>query len=908
MIGDSLGPYRILEKLGEGGMGQVYRATDTTLKRSVAIKVLPPTVSSNIERLARFQREAEVLASLNHPNIAQIYGLHQADGAKALVMELVEGPTLADRIARGPIPLAETLGIAKQIADALESAHEHGIVHRDLKPANIKVRDDGTVKVLDFGLARGFSDSTTTSPDSLAMSPTLTSPAMTQVGMILGTAAYMSPEQARGKAVDARADVWAFGCVLYEMLTGKRAFTGEEVSDALASVLARDPNWDAAPASVVALLKKCLEKDPKKRLRHIGDWELLLVQPTERTIAPERRSAGAWGWPIATALVTATAIAVAVVAWTARSTPSEGLRLRINPQLPSTIVLPTTPNIEVSPDGRRAAIVTRGTTDGPAIADQIWLWSLDTGTATPLAGTEGAHRFFWSPDGRFLAAVIGGVLKKFDTSGGPSQTVVTGLQPEEAGVTGFGGAWNKDNVILLESARGGLTRLSADGGSPTEVTRIGAADLHDELPTFLPDDRHFLYFRHARDPEQMGIYVGDLEAPPADQRQTRVLAADDGLLYLEDREGGDGIVLFTRRGTLLAQRFDAAALEFRGSPIAIAADLSSGSGNGWLSASRSGSVLVYATGFTVPGPGAANLTWVDRSGRDTPLPLPRHNYQYPRLSPDGKRLAVAQETERPGESDLWVYNVESGAALRLTHAGKNTLPVWSSDGERIVFSSTQHRPPNTSPPGQWGNLYSIRSDGSGNVERLTTDADISQALSGLSPDGRHLFYTKVISVPDHWEITRVGLDKGGVQTTLLPGRFRRSSAEVSPDGGLIAYRSDDTGAFEIYVQTYPEMDAKIPVSVGGGDSPVWSVDGKELFYRAGERVMAVEVTRRPTLRATPPRELFRGTYVNPAAAGRQYHVGPDGRFVMLKRSINETAPAPPKIVLDVNWLEALQQR
>ncbi len=499
-------------------------------------------------------------------------------------------------------------------------------------------------------------------------------------------------------------------------------------------------------------------------------------------------------------------------------------------------------------------------------------------------------------------------MRRFDTSGDLAQTIATGLQSGEAGPTGFGGAWNKGNVILLESEKGGLTRVSADGGTPTEVTRIKTGELHHELPVFLPDDRHFLYFRHTRDPEQMGIFVADLDAPPSDQPQTRLLAADDGLLYLEDPESGDGFVLFTRRGTLLAQRFDPAAREFRGSPVAIAADVSSGSGNGWLAASRSGSVLVYSTGFAVPGPGATSLMWVDRSGRETPLPLRSHNYQYPRLSPDGKRLAIVQETERPGENDLWVYNVETGAALRLTHAGRNSVPVWSSNGERLIFSSTQHRPPNTSPPGQWGNLYSVRSDGSGEVERLTTDPDTSQALSGISPNGRQLFYTKVLSIPDHWEITRVDLDKGGVQTTLVPGRFRRSSGEVSPDGGLIWYRSDDTGSFEVYVQTYPGMDAKIPVSIGGGDSPVWSADGKELFYRAGERVMAVEVTRQPTLRATPPRELFRGTYVNPAAGGRQYHVGPDGRFVMLKRVMAEATPAQPKIVLDVNWLDALQER
>ena len=888
-------------------MGEVYRATDTKLKRSVAIKVLQSAVASNVERLARFQREAELLAALNHPNIGQIYGIHDVDGAKALVMELVEGPTLADHIAHGPIPIAETLAIAKQIADALESAHERGIVHRDLKPANIKVRDDGTVKVLDFGLAKAISgDSATSSSDVASISPTITSPALTHVGLILGTAAYMSPEQARGKAVDARADVWAFGCVLYEMLTGTRAFSGDDVSDALASVLARDPNWNVVPPTVVGLLKKCLEKDPRKRLRHIGDWELL-VGPADRAIDQPRASSRAWIWPLLTAAATTTAAAIGIAAWTSRAALVESPRLRINPQLPSSVALPARPTISVSPDGRRAAIRTRGAADGPAAPERLWLWSFDAGTATPIAGTEGARRFFWSPDGRYLAGVVGGALKKFDTSGGPGQTIASGLDLK-TGASGFGGAWNKANILLVESEEGGLHRVSADGGTPTEVTRAAAGELHHELPVFLPDDRHFLYFRHSRNPEQMGIFVGDLNAPAADQPPTRLLAADDGLCYVEDPEGGDGVVLFMRQGTLLAQRFDPAALELRGSPIAVAADVSSIAGEGWVSASRSGSLLVYGTGFIATGLRAATLTWVDRSGRETPLPLRPHNYQYPRISPDGKRLAVAQESERPEESDLWVYNVETGAALRLTHAGRNTLPVWSSNGERIIFSSTQDRLPGTSAPGQWGNLYSIRSDGTGNVERLTTDADISQALSGISPDGRQLFYTKVISVANHWEITRVALDKNGSQTTLLPGRFRRSSAEVSPDGGLIAYRSDDTGAFEIYVQTYPDMDAKIPVSIGGGDSPVWSADGKELFYRAGERVMAVEVTRQPTLRAAPPRELFRGAYVNPTAGGRQYHVGPDGRFVMLKRVTTDATPAQPRIVLDVNWLKALQER
>ncbi len=360
-VGSRLGSYEIVGALGAGGMGEVYRATDTKLKRGVAIKVLPAAMSSDVERLARFQREAEMLAALNHPNIGQIYGIHDTDGATALVMELVEGPTLADRIAGGPIPRAEALAIAKQIADALEAAHEHGIVHRDLKPSNIKVREDGTVKVLDFGLAKALASDPTTTLDSVSRSPTITSPAMTHVGVILGTAAYMSPEQARGKAVDRRADIWAFGCVLYEMLTGTRAFAGEETSDVLASLLVRDPNWDAAPASIVGLLKRCLEKDPKKRLRHIGDWELLIEQLPDRTIEPARRGARAWMWPVTMVVTTATAIAIAVAAWTARATPAESPRLRINPQLPSTVVLPARPNITVSPDGRRAAIQTRGT-------------------------------------------------------------------------------------------------------------------------------------------------------------------------------------------------------------------------------------------------------------------------------------------------------------------------------------------------------------------------------------------------------------------------------------------------------------------------------------------------------------------------------------------------------------------
>jgi serine/threonine-protein kinase len=451
-VGSRLGSYEILGALGAGGMGEVYRATDTTLKRAVAIKVLPASMSSDTDRLARFQREAELLASLNHPNIAQIYGIHQADGSKALVMELVDGPTLADRIVRGPIPLTEALAIAKQIADAFETAHEHGIVHRDLKPANIKVREDGTVKVLDFGLAKALDTNPVATSDTSSHSQTSTSPAMTHVGMILGTAAYMSPEQARGKVVDARADVWAFGCVLYEMVTSKRAFAGDDVSDALASVLAPEPNWKAAPRPVVGLLKKCLEKDPRKRLRHIGDWELLVVQQPDRTIEPARRRRRDWLWPAATAVATAAAIAIAVAVWKAPATPAESPRLRINPQLPSTIVLPTRPKISVAPDGRRAAIQTRGTTEGPATPERIWLWSFDAGTAAPLAGTEGALRWIWSPDARYLAAVIDGALKKFETSGGPAQTIATGFKSTNA--TPFGGAWNNDNVILLESQAG----------------------------------------------------------------------------------------------------------------------------------------------------------------------------------------------------------------------------------------------------------------------------------------------------------------------------------------------------------------------------------------------------------------------------------------------------------------------
>ena len=633
LIGTQIGVYHVTARIGAGGMGEVYRATDTKLRRDVALKVLPDVFASDPERLARFQREAKTLASLNHPNIGGIYGVEHSGSARALVLELVEGPTLADRIAQGPIPLDEALPIARQIAEALEAAHEHGVIHRDLKPANIKVRPDGAVKVFDFGLAKALDAS---APSDLLQAPTITSPAMTGVGVILGTAAYMSPEQARGKPVDKRADIWAFGCVLYEMLTGRRAFTGETVTEVVAKILERDPDFARLPTNIsprlVHLLRRCLERDPRRRLRDIGEVRVEM-QDGQAAVAPEattlsipvvnQRSRERLAWAVAAVAVVIAAVIASVPYVRRAETEAPAIRFTVGPP-DNGAFEPGSDFLTVSPDGSRLAFVATGSSG----KSQLWIRALDSLAAQPLPGTDGATQPFWSADGRFLAFHADGSLKKIAVSGGPAQTLAGAF----SGIAG--GTWSHDGVVLFASgpAQGAPTtirRVSAAGGTATPVTTLDASRQENAhfWPHFLPDGKHFLYFARSNTrTDNNAIYVRSLDS----EERTLLLTANSNAVY-----SPPGYLLYHSWGTLMAQPFDAERIQLTGEPVPIAENVSNNPNTGraqfWVS--ESGVLAYRGGGWNSEYPG--RLVWVDRSGTEQPLAAPARMYQILGFPPMG---------------------------------------------------------------------------------------------------------------------------------------------------------------------------------------------------------------------------------------------------------------------------------
>jgi Tol biopolymer transport system component/tRNA A-37 threonylcarbamoyl transferase component Bud32 len=655
--GTKLGPYEILASIGKGGMGEVYKAHDPRTGRDVAIKVSAEEFSE------RFDREARAIAALNHPNICHLYDV----GPNYLVMELVEGEP-----PKGPLPLDEALRITKQIADALEEAHGKGIVHRDLKPGNIKIKPDGTVKVLDFGLVQLNRDREEAALDP-ANSPTLTM-AATQAGMILGTAGYMSPEQARGKQVDKRADIWAFGVVLYELLTGKRLFQGDDVTDTLAAVLRHEPDWEQVPAKVRRLLRRCLAKDPAKRLRDIGDvWELLDEVP--QATAPSRSWLGWGAWGVAGML----AIALGFVSYRhVREEPPHVLKMSILPPDKATFKPDSLP--AVSPDGRRLAFV--ATLDGK---DQLWVRDLDSLAARALTGTDGASYPFWSPDSRTIAFFADGRLKKIEVAGGPALSLCDAA-------AGRGGTWSNNDVIVFGVAGGGALRVSAAGGSPAPVTILDqvSGETSHRFPWFLPDGRHYLYSTsHLGTPDKNGVYVVDLDS----KNRKLVVTGDSNAVY-----SPPGYLLFVREQTLMAQPFDVGKLQTTGDavPIAEKVDYLSGRNQNQFSVSQTG-VLAYTSGG---GEGGLQLTWFDRSGKVTGTLGAPSTINWGAISPDGKTVAVDQ-LDAPGSNDIWLHDLVRGTISRFTFGPKNNVfPVWSPDGNLIAFFSNRDNPghPFQKPP------------------------------------------------------------------------------------------------------------------------------------------------------------------------------------------------------------------
>jgi len=865
--GARLGPYQILALIGQGGMGQVYRATDTRLGRDVAIKVLTGEFARDPERLARFEREARVLASLNHPNIAAIYGFErgfeQADSVPFLVLEYVPGETI-----RGPLAIEDVLAIARQIADALEAAHEKGVVHRDLKPANVKITPEGKVKVLDFGLAKALAaDPATADPSH---SPTL-SMAATRAGTILGTAAYMSPEQARGRPIDKRTDIWAFGCVLYELLSGRQAFGGDDVVGTLAAVVRAEPDWSALPAAtppgVRTLLGRCLEKDAARRLRDIGDARFEMDEaPAETTTAPSRPGLG-WprlGWVVA-ALCAAAAVAVWVTGRRPGPAPAAPIRFTLYP--PERGIFESGP--VVSPDGRSVAFAA----STASRKTSIWVRPLDSSEPRALPGTEEAFSPFWSPDSRSLGYFTVRKVMRVDIAGGSSQAVSDVLLP-------IAGAWSPSGVILVSTyslAGRALQRVNAAGGSLEPATKLDAAlgEFRHLQPRFLPDGRQFLYTTLGPKP---GVYLASL-----DSGASRLVTAHTGSAHVAGSAGG--YLMWLRDGKLWAQPVDA-SLKAAGDLIALADSAGS------FSASNNGVLAWWAGG----GDAEYQLGWFDRTGKRLGIVGPGTHFE---ISPDGGKVAFDRDDRQSGVRNIWLYDQSRGTASRLTlDRGGGGVPAWSPDGRRIVFSSQRS--------GR-DEVYQVPAGGGGKEEPLGGGPAHHKHWS---PAGRYLAYD--VQGPksgyDVWVVPLKpdGSVAAGKPEPFLNSEFSESQPQFSPDGKWLAYISDETGRFEVYVQSFPEKRGKWTISTAGGVQPRWRRDGKELYYLAADRKMMVtDVKTGPAgFEAGVPRALFETNFRGDDSTVHFAMTGDAQRFLM-RTPAGESRPEPATVV--VNW-EAMLKR
>ena len=906
--GDTVGPYRIDALLGAGGMGEVYRAHDTKLNRDVAIKVLLAAVANDAERLSRFKREAQVLASLNHPNIGGIYGLEDQDAAHALVLELVGGPTLADRLARGPIAIDETIAIARQIADALEAAHERGVIHRDLKPANIKVDDHGTVKVLDFGLAKALDASATSEGGSFANSPTITSPAMTQAGLILGTAAYMSPEQAKGRAVDKRSDVWAFGCVLYEMLTATRAFGGEDVTDTIAAVVRGEPDWSKLPAGtpqqIRLLLKRSLEKDRKTRISDIGVARFVLNETTEPAgfaadtppRSHRRRMAVAMAASVAAG---AAAVAVAWVLW-ARVPESNArpLRVTITPPAEQSLIQTNTRDVVMAPDGSYVLYSSRA----KSAQSQLMVRALDALDSRPLPGTLGARLPFTSPDGRWVGFLAEDELRKVAISGGGAVAICRLPRASSA-------SWGDDGFIVAATTDGSLYRVAADGGEPkTLIAPDSERREQYQHPHVLPGSAWVL-FTVRTGADMQGARIDALHLASG-KRQTVVRGGydpayvDSGhLVYVVPEElssGSDGIY----RGSLRAVRFNAVRAEISGDSVSMVSPLAVVRGPTDYSVSRSGDLIFVPYG-TARQP-ARTLVWVDRKGRETAIPAEPRSYEVARISPDGARIVLDL---RDQTNDIWTWDIARQTLTPLNRdPGQDMSPLWTPDGKRIIWTSSRG--------GGFPNLFSQAADGSGNAERLTTNPTVQFPIS-ITPDG--VTVLGFTNAGGNSNLFRVSIAAGGQKAEPLPlGPAREYDPEISPDGKWLAYHSDESGESQVYVRPFPNVaSSRLQVSTAGGSRAAWSRTGKELFYLDQDGLLTAVTVQAigGKLSAGLPAKVLNTRYHGGASLGgfdlRSFDVSPDGqRFLMIKEvdSIKPTNESLTSMILVMNWAAELKSR
>jgi serine/threonine-protein kinase len=901
-IGSQIGVFRIDSLLGVGGMGEVYRARDTKLNRDVAIKILPPAFANDPDRLARFKREAQVLASLNHPNVGGIYGFEDANGIHALVLELVDGPTLAERLqASGSgLPLDEALGIARQIADALEAAHEQGIIHRDLKPANIKVREDGTVKVLDFGLAK-LADPVAAALQggpSLTQSPTITTPAMTQAGMILGTAAYMSPEQAKGRPADKRSDIWAFGCVLFEMLTGKRAFDGEDVSDTLANILKAEPNWAALPArlpqSIRDILQGCLQKDRKHRLGDFSTIRFLASHQAphvEGTYQPRRSFYVA----LATGIAVTATVAIAV-SWRLLH-PSEP------PAAPTRfeIVLPASEplaiqgvdrDIAISVDGRQIAY--RG---GLGLQQQLFLRRLDQLAPVAFPGTSNVRAPFFSADGKWIGFWQGGVFYKISVTGGPKIALCQPSGPPR------GASWGDDNMIILATndPGTGLLRVPASGGEPQVLTKPDPVQHESDhlYPFVMPGSRAVLFTVLSADATTR-VAVLDVKTG---QQKTLIAGASQA-------EYVDGHLVYVAGGALRAIAFDPNRLEVVGDPVPVSdqvmvATPARALGAANFTVSRTGTLLYVPAEFTGQTE-KRSLVWVDRSGRQETIPIPPRAYVTARLSPDESQVALEV---RDQQNDISILDLrQSNASPRRLTFDRGQGPVWTPDGKSIVFASARTGAPN---------LFRRAADGSGSDERLTTSS-YPQFLDAITRDGDAIGfemvstqYLALFSLKDRLRLAAAPASNradAAVSRTSIQGLY----SAISPNGRYMAYQSaNENGGFEIFVRPFPNLAAGMwQVSTEGGARPVWSRNSDELFYfhRRLPQMMSVAThTSGSSFSFETPEKVF--DWPSPSSIPPPFDVSKNGLFLMIKENTTQdTLPAPPGLVVIESWIQELKAR
>ena len=857
-------------------MGVVFRGRDARLQRDVALKLLPDNFASDPDRMSRFQREAQVLASLNHANIAQIYGLEDAEGYACIVMELVEGETLEERLRKGPLSYDEALEISRQIADALAAAHERGIVHRDLKPANIKLTPNGTVKVLDFGLAKALGPKT--SDTSLTAMPTLASGSI--VGSVVGTPGYMSPEQARGKEVDARTDIWAFGCVLYEMLTATQAFGGETVTDIMAKIVTSPPDLDllpkTTPSSVRLLLSSLLNKNAAQRLQHIGDTRLFLdgtliaAESAKSDAAPASSSRGKL---VMAALVVALAVVAVPAVLYFRSGPP------VAPQMRFEMTFPGNGQPTLSPDGETIAYVNAGA-DGKRM---LWLRPIGGDSAQQLSGTDGVGALLWSPDSKKIVFIAAGKMKKIDANGGSTQLLgsFTSIR---------GAAWNGAGVILLGRASDNIiVKMSDSGGEITPLTKLDASrqeSIH-ALPVFLPDGKHFLYVAAGAKPEEAGIFVASLDNPQAAERVIKLFPNRfNAMAYVQP-----GYIVYSNEGKIIAQRVDASGHPLKGNPVTLTEDT-----DGNFTIANNGLLM-----FRKVAPAAGNqLMWFNRDGKQLEQLGAVANYRNLDFSPKGDRAAVDMVTDN--NRDIWVIDLERAVPQRITFdTGQDWSAVWSPDGTRLMFAGNRKAYNNIN------RILEKLSTGAG-METVVDVGDVASIPVNWSPDGKYLVYSRQRANGNGFESWLLPLLGDRKPVAFLESMFDRIQARISPDSRFVAYTTNESGTFQIVVQTFPDPNGgKWTITADGGVEPKWRRDGRELYYLALDgKLMAVPITL-PTFNAGKPALLFQTPLTvnrsNPTR-DRRYDIAPDGRFLMVVPTA--TGPALPYTIV-VNWNSSLEK-